>query len=206
LETSKMFIAMNRFTVIKEQSLRGFVGGTSVASRRGQGLPGISLAAGSGARGPGALFISYNMGVARGFYGMDQVRTIPCCPSTRGRAQAAHTRPPGIRRVRSHPDDRNHASVRIADVLRLELVTGELYGAGLTNAGTPCACFRDRGMSAEAPKSHCENPLMIKELRRPKLTECDWQFPPGETASSVFRRVRKLKSPHRQCVASSVKG
>jgi hypothetical protein len=44
---------------------------------------------------------------------------------------------------------------------------------------------------------------MIKELRRQKLTEWDWQFFPGETASSVFRRVRELKSPHRQCVASS---
>jgi hypothetical protein len=27
-----------------------------------------------------------------------------------------------------------------------------LYGAGLTDAGTPCACFRDHGMSADAPK------------------------------------------------------
>jgi hypothetical protein len=33
-------------------------------------------------------------------------------------------------------------------------------------------------MSAEAPKGNCENPLMIKELRRPKLTERDWQFFP----------------------------
>jgi hypothetical protein len=45
-------------------------------------------------------------------------------------------------------------------------------------------------MSAEAPKGNCDNPLMIKELRRPKLTEHDWQFFPGETASSVFPRVR----------------
>jgi len=51
----------------------------------------------------------------------------------------------------------------------LELLAGELYGAGLTDAGTPCACFRDHGMSVEAPKSHCEDLLMIKELRRPKI-------------------------------------
>jgi hypothetical protein len=49
--------------------------------------------------------------------------------------------------------------------------------AGLTDAGTRCACFRDHGMTAEAPQCHCENPL-IKELRRPKLTERDWQFFP----------------------------
>src|ERR1700682_2397412 len=42
--------------------------------------------------------------------------------------------------------------------------------AGLTDAGTPCACFRDRGMSADAPKSHCKTLLMIKELRPPKPT------------------------------------
>jgi hypothetical protein len=33
-------------------------------------------------------------------------------------------------------------------------LAGELYGAGLTDAGTPCACFRDHGMSADAPKSY----------------------------------------------------
>jgi hypothetical protein len=49
--------------------------------------------------------------------------------------------------------------------------------AGLNDAGTRCACFRDHGMTAEAPQCHCENPL-IKELRRPKLTERDWQFFP----------------------------
>jgi hypothetical protein len=86
------------------------VGETLVVSQRGQGLPGISLAARSGTRGPCALFISFNLGVAREFYGMDQVRTIPRRPSTRRRAQAAHTWPPGIRRVRGRPDDRNHAS------------------------------------------------------------------------------------------------
>ncbi len=56
----------------------------------------------------------------------------------------------------------------------MELVTGELYGAGLTDAITPCAYFRDHGRSADTPKSRCENPLMIKGLRRQKLTECDW--------------------------------
>jgi hypothetical protein len=44
---------------------------------------------------------------------------------------------------------------------------------------------------------------MIKESRHPKLTDRDWQFFPGETASSVFRRLRELKGPYRQCVASS---
>jgi hypothetical protein len=33
-------------------------------------------------------------------------------------------------------------------------------------------------MIADTPEGHCDNPLMIKELRRPKLTECDWQFFP----------------------------
>jgi len=55
-----MFIAMNRFKVIKgTQSLRGFVGDAWVASRRG--LPDISLAARARTRGPCALFISYNL-------------------------------------------------------------------------------------------------------------------------------------------------
>jgi len=52
------------------------------------------------------------------------------------------------------------------------------------------------------PRGRCENPLMIKELRRPKLTECDWQFFPRRNGV-IVRRVRELKSPHRQCVASS---
>jgi hypothetical protein len=56
----------------------------------------------------------------------------------------------------------------------LELVTGELYGAGLTDAGTPCACFRDHGMSADAPKSHCENTVFISVLTGLQLSECDW--------------------------------
>jgi hypothetical protein len=87
----------------------------------------------------------------------------------------------------------------------LELLKGELYGAGLTDAGTPCACFRDHGMSAEAPKSYRDNPLMIKELRRPKLTERDWQFFPRRNGViGISARARlELKSPHRLCVASS---
>jgi predicted DCC family thiol-disulfide oxidoreductase YuxK len=32
------------------------------------------------------------------------------------------------------------------------------YGAGLTDAGTPCARFRDHGTSADAPKSHAKTP------------------------------------------------
>ena len=76
----------------------------------------------------------------------------------------------------------------------LGLLTGELYGAGLTDAGTPCACFRDHEVSADTPKSHCGNPLLIKELRRPKLTGCDWQFFPRRNGVvGVPARVRAEK-------------
>jgi hypothetical protein len=56
----------------------------------------------------------------------------------------------------------------------LELLTGELYGAGLIDAVTPCARFRDHGMSADAPTSHCETTLFISVLTGLQLSKCDW--------------------------------
>jgi heme-degrading monooxygenase HmoA len=102
-----MFIAMNRFKVIKEER-RAFedlwVTRQSYLSEV-KGFQAFHLL-----RGPEREdHVRYSS--------LDQVRTIPRRPSTRWRAQAAHTRPPGIRRVRSHPDNRNYASARIVDVL-----------------------------------------------------------------------------------------
>ena len=70
-----MFIAMNRFKVIKEER-KAF---EDLWVTRESHLDEVSsfqafhFAARARTRGPCALFISYNMGVARGFYGMDQV-------------------------------------------------------------------------------------------------------------------------------------
>jgi hypothetical protein len=44
----------------------------------------------------------------------------------------------------------------------------------LTDAGTPCARFRDHGTSAEAPKCDCENTLFIRVLTGLQLSERDW--------------------------------
>jgi hypothetical protein len=43
------------------------------------------------------------------------------------------------------------------DVLHLELLTWDLYGAGLTYAGTPCACFRDHGIDCRCAQESRQN-------------------------------------------------
>ena len=55
-------------------------------------------------------------------------------------------------------------------------------------------------MSAEAPKSYRDNPLMIKELRRPKLTERDWQFFPRRNGViGISARARAEKPSPSMC-------
>jgi hypothetical protein len=71
----------------------------------------------------------------------------------------------------------------------------------LTDAGTPCARFRDRGMSADAPKSHCDNTLFLSVLTGLHLSECNWTIfirarRPAATKrpSSMFRRVGRAEA------------
>jgi heme-degrading monooxygenase HmoA len=119
-----MFIAMNRFKVIKEESKAFEDLWVMRESHLGEvkGFQAFHLLRGP-EREDHVLYSSHTIWASQeDFTAWTKIRTIPRRPSTRGRAQAAHTWPPGIRRVRSHPDDRNHASARIVDVLHFDLL------------------------------------------------------------------------------------
>ena len=181
------------------------MGDASVASRRGQGLPRISLAAGSRTRGH-VLYSSHTIWAS-------QEDFTAWTKSEQFRAAHQHA---GERKplTLGHPDSKGSKSSRRSKLRihphsgcsTLGIANRGIYGAGLTDAGTPCACFRDHEMSADAPKSHCGNPLLIKELRRPKLTGCDWQFFPRRNGVvGVPARVRAEKPTPSMCSVISAR-
>src|ERR1700731_3252624 len=114
-----MFIAMNRFKVIKEER-KAFEDLWVARQSHLDEVKGFRPE-----REDHVLYSSHTIWASHeDFTAWTKSEQFRAAHQHAGEAQAAHTRPPGIRRVRSHPDDRNHASARIEDVRRLELLQG----------------------------------------------------------------------------------
>ena len=118
-----MFIAMNRFKVIKEERKAFEDLWVTRQSRLDEvkGFRAFHLLRGP-EREDHVLYSSHTIWASQeDFTAWTKSDQFRAAHQHAGEAQAAHPRPPGIRRVRSHPDDRNRAVPRIVDVLHLEL-------------------------------------------------------------------------------------
>src|ERR1700730_16245577 len=115
------------------QSLRGFVGDASVASRRSQGLPGISLAAGP-ERENHVLYSSHTICASQEDF-------------------AAWTKSEQFRAAHGY------STLGIGN-------RGIVWRARPTDAGTPCAFFREE--ESDAPKRALRKPVNDQGVTPPK--------------------------------------
>jgi len=144
--TPPMFIAMNRFKVLKDSASAFETVWLSRDSHldRVPGFLRIPSAARAGTRRPRAVFVPHGLGEPGSLHGLDAIRAFPGGAQERRRQQAALPRAARVRGFRGHPDGRTSQRARgltprmrrlsqesAVDIGLREISSHEQQGAGI---------------------------------------------------------------------------
>ena len=172
-----MYIAMNRFKVVKDADRR-FRAGLARArqsSRRDGGLRRVPPAAGARARGPRPLRVAHDLVVEGRFRGLDPLGAVPQGARPRADDEAALPRASAVRGFRDDPDRRRSRERR-----RRRFVRPALARAG-RDSMQPAACQSSICQRRARPCRAARNGSPIGQEPTP-CSESDHRLDGGELA------------------------